>query len=412
MRAEIITIGGEILSGHTLDTNFHVLARFLSGHGIELGRHVTVGDEPEAIRDAMRAAMARAELILTTGGLGGTPDDLTRDVVSGLLGRKLLVRPELLSRFEAAYRGRGLEMPDATRRIACVPEGARLLSNPVGQAPGLWLETAQVTIVLLPGVPAEMRAVLATDLEPLIAARGTGRHSRVFRTVGIGEAALAEALAARGVEGVAFLPGAGQVDIRLTVPAPDPSPEATTRAIAAIREVAGMALFAEEDVSLEAVVGRELLRRGETLALAESLTGGQVGAAITRVPGASAYFVGSAVTYSNDLKRDWLGVSDELLTRFGAVSPETAAAMAGGVRRETASDWGLATTGIAGPGGGTPEKPVGLVCFGLAFPDGEVHTACRRLAGDRSGILERTVVAALDLLRRALAGLPLSRGEK
>ncbi len=408
----IITIGSEILAGHTLDTNFLTLARGLSGIGLEVQRHLTVGDRPDEIRCAVESSMREADLVVVTGGLGGTPDDLTLDVVCGLLGYEIVADEERVARFEAAYQKRGQSLPEAARRIARTPKDAVRLPNPVGQAFGIWFDAPEAIVVLLPGIPAEMEGILTTELIPRLSEMTSGKTAFLFRIVGIGEGHLSESLSARGVTGLSFLPSAGRVDIRMVVPATDPLPDDAKRAVDAIREVAGPALYAEEEITLEEIVGRELTRRQETLAVAESLTGGYAGGAITRVPGASAYFLASAVTYSDESKREWLSVSAGTLERHGAVSAEVAAEMATGVRARAGSDWALATTGIAGPTGDTPTKPIGRVYIGLAYPDGSVHTSGWLFPGRRHGITRRAVIIALDQLRRALLGLPLAEGNR
>jgi nicotinamide-nucleotide amidase len=405
MDVTVITVGDEILSGRTLDTNFHFLAGSLTRLGIGVSRHLTVGDRPSEIRDAIRLAVGSARLVLVSGGLGGTPDDVTIDGAADALGRGVRDAVDLRQELEATYAARGQRIPSTIGRLAREIDGARRLHNPVGQAPGQLIAAAGATVVLLPGVPAELRGIFERSLAPLLAVERGGRTTHVFRTAGIGEGQLSERIGALGISGVSFLPSAGRVDLCLRLP-DAPGDDATAR-IQAVRDAVGDALYAESDETLEEVVGRELARRRERLAVAESLTGGSLGAAIVGVPGASAYFLGSAAAYANALKTLWLGVPEEHFAGPGAVSAEVAYAMADGVRARTGAEWGISTTGIAGPTGGTAEKPTGLVYFGLARPEGRVEVVRRRFTGGRSVVIERTVAAALDLLRRGLFDLPV-----
>jgi nicotinamide-nucleotide amidase len=403
----MVTIGDEVLAGHTLDTNFHYLTRSLGRAGHRMVRHETVGDEADAIADAVGLCMGRADLVVVSGGLGGTPDDITLDAVAAALGRSVRESPEVLARLEAGYASRGQTMPPIARRIARVIEGSEVLENPVGQAPGVWLATDEAVVVLLPGIPAELRGITEGALTEKLRHHPPDHRILTVRTVGLGESVLAQALADRGVVEVAFLPASGMVDICLRVPREDPLPARAAAALEAVRELAGDAIIGDDTDTLEGVVGRALTERAETVACAESLTGGRLGSRIVNVPGASAYFLGSAVTYANALKVEWLGVARSTLDATGAVSPATAREMALGVRVRSGATWALSTTGIAGPTGATPGKPVGLVYMALAGPDDRTHVIGRHFMGSRRQVTDRTVVAALDLLRRALGGLPM-----
>ncbi len=408
MSVAIISIGDELLDGHTLDTNFQHLAAALSGAGHRVTEHVTVGDSSAAINRAMDAVATPGRIVILTGGLGGTPDDVTLDAVGARLGRPPEVDAELHARFESIFAERGRRMSDAAAHIARRIPGTERLENPVGLAPGVLADEGGVRYVLLPGVPRELRAIVETSLLPRLGAGPDGRV-QTFRAVNVGEGEVARSLADAGVSGVSFLPAIRRVDVAVRLPGGPLSPgdeERLARIVAAL----GDHLIGDEHATLEDVCTARLIERGETLGLAESLTGGRIAAAFTRVPGVSRTFLGGQVVYSNDAKVRWLGVSPETLAVHGAVSAETAGEMAAGAARSAGAKWGLSTTGIAGPGGATEEKPVGLVYLGLARPDGSVHVVRRRYLGDRLMIVDHTVADAMDLLRRALFDLPLPAG--
>jgi nicotinamide-nucleotide amidase len=402
----LITVGDEVLRGYTLDLNAHWLTRVLTDAGHRVLRRTTVPDAADAIGAALDDARRAAGLVILTGGLGGTPDDRTLDVVSGHLGLAVEDDLELRDALEAEVRLRGGQRTQAVRRIARRIQGADRLTNPVGQAPGVWIADGETIVVLLPGVPSEVRGIAESSLLPRL---GQGEVEVITRrTVGIGEGALAERLRARGLpEEVAFLPWMGGVDLHLTSPRRGRWPEPVRRAVALIEEVAGDGLLGDATVRLEVRVGDLLRRREETVAVGESLTGGGIGAALTSVPGASDYFLASTVAYANAAKVTALKVRPETIESWGAVSAEVAAEMALGARERAGADWGLSTTGVAGPDGGSDEKPVGLVYLGLALPDGETVTWHRRYPGDRAHITALAVAGALDLLRRGLEGRSL-----
>jgi nicotinamide-nucleotide amidase len=405
MHAVVITVGDEILRGHTLDTNFHYLARQLAAHGMPVTRHASVADNATAIREEIRAAIAERALVLVTGGLGGTPDDITLDAVAAELGREAVEVPELIERFEAWYRTKGREMPKPVRRIARRIEGSELLANSAGQAPGVWLDVHESHLALMPGVPAEMRAIMEGPLAPRIAALSGGRRVHVFRIIGIGEAQLAQSLAERDVDAVTYLPSDGRVDVCLTV---DPGDDHDVEAITAvIRDVAGDAWIGDDRSHLDEVVFDMLRERKTTLAVAESLTGGALGATVVASPGASEVFVGATTAYADEMKMSHLDVKQETLVAHGAVSAETAREMAAGIRARTGAAWGISTTGIAGPTGATDTKPRGLVYVGIAYPDGRVDSVRRVIPGNRAQVIRRTVVLAFETLRRGLLDLSL-----
>lgn len=407
---EILTIGGEILGGRTADTNFFYLARSLRARGLDCGWHTVVGDDRETLSAALEAALSRAAIVVTTGGLGATPDDITRKVIAAVLKRQLVLREDLLDRLAERYASAGRTVPPDLQAQALVPFGAELIDNEAGTAPGLRFRTAEGGLLYaLPGVPHEMERMAERFVLPEIASllRGPLRRERTIRTVGIPEARLAELvgpIAPAGVE-VAYLPRAGTVDLKFAAAGSTGEAERRLAAVvAAARERIGPAVYAEGETDLAEAVGAGLLGRGWTLAVAESLTGGALGARIVSVPGASRYLLGDIVAYADRAKTALLGVPEAWIREHGAVSAPVAEAMAHGARERLSADVGISTTGIAGPDGATESKPVGLVYLGLAWPGGRIAVA-RRWTGGRGNTIERTVNAALDLVRRAAAGL-------
>lgn len=412
MTCEVVSIGNEVLSGRTLDTNFQFLARLLEGAGARVAGHQAVPDEAGAIARALRLAFTRADLVVTTGGLGPTPDDLTVPAVAAALGLGTCLDEDVLAalRNRWARVGRG-GMPANNEQQALIPEGATAWPNPVGSAPGILVESGGKSVVLLPGVPEEMRALARDFLAPFVrSASGTTVEYAVVRTVGIAESVLAERLhdLADLVGGawVAYLPGLGGVDVRVVL-----SGHERARALVAdkvhaiVTERAGEYVYATDDRSLEQVVVDLLVLRGLHLAVAESCTGGLLGGRITELSGASKAFDGGVICYSNESKVALCGVAEATLAAHGAVSEAVARELAAGVALRFGAACGIGVTGIAGPDGGTPGKPVGTVHVAALTPDG-VHHRHLRLFGNRAQVRERSVTAALELLRRRLLGLP------
>jgi len=377
-------------------------------------RRTTVPDRPKAIADAVGAALERTGFVLATGGLGPTRDDLTKHVVAELLGKRLHVDEALLTALEARFRRHGWgPMPAVNRTQAEVPEGATVLPNPRGSAPGLWIEDQGRVVVLLPGVPSEMRGLLVEEVLPRIVARQDAGvrvvRSRTLRTTGVSESALAERVGpledALAPLSLAYLPSLEGVDLRLTawtVP-PEEADRRLAEAGDRLRRELGDHYYGEEDAPLAAAVLALLRARGLRLAVAESCTGGLVEARLTAVPGASDVFTGGVVAYADAVKREQLGVPSEVLETHGAVSEESARAMAAGAARVFGAGCAVAVTGIAGPGGGTPDKPVGTVWI-AALVDGSTTALKRTFPGSREDIRRRSAQAALDLLRRRLIG--------
>ena len=412
MKLEILTIGTELLLGYTVDTNAAELGRAVAAAGAEITRRTTVADRPEAIRAGLAEALDRAGFVITTGGLGPTRDDMTKTVVADLLGKRLVLDEQLLAGLEARFKRLGRPMPAVNRTQAEVPEGATVLPNPRGTAPGLWVEDARGrVVVLLPGVPREMRGLLVEEVLPRLVARHAGEPpvvlSRTVRTTGIAESALAERVGPIEPEiaplTLAYLPSVEGVDLRVTawgLGARDA--EARLAAVVErLRAAVGEHRYGEDAADLTAVVLDALRSGRHRLGVAESCTGGMLAERVTNIPGASATFIGGVVAYADVVKTAALKVPIETLEAHGAVSEQTVCAMAEGAQRLFSADCTMAVTGIAGPGGGTPDKPVGTVWLAA-----RVHTATRAVKrvfpGDRDEIRRRAAQAALDLLRRVL----------
>jgi nicotinamide-nucleotide amidase len=415
MRIEVVTIGDELLLGYTLDTNAAHLARELAAIGVEIVRRTTCGDTAESIATAVREALDRTGAVITTGGLGPTSDDLTKPSIASLFGRRLVLDEAHLSWMRDRWAKRWPErpMPDANVQQAMLPEGARKLTNHHGSAPGIWLEDERGRwVAMLPGVPREMRGMLADTLLPLVRER-LGEvtavvRSRTLRTTGIAESLVADRIASLGGIGdveLAYLPGVDGVDLRLTVRnvGPDDADARLELAATRIRTVMRDAIYGENDSDLAAVVLAACRARHVTLGLAESCTGGMLGARLTAVPGSSDVVYGGVIAYHDSLKRSLLGVPEELLREHGAVSEPVVRAMASGVRAVAKVDAALAITGVAGPGGGTVAKPVGTVWIAMDFK-GEVESRLLNLWGDRDEVRRRAAQAAMELLRRKLLG--------
>ncbi|HEU4401450.1 MAG TPA: competence/damage-inducible protein A [Candidatus Polarisedimenticolia bacterium] len=405
-RAELVAVGSELLEPWRTDSNGSYLSRRLGEIGVALRFRTIVGDVLEDLRDVFRVALGRSDLIVVTGGLGPTIDDLTREALASLLDLPRELDEAIARRIEERFGRHGLPMPPQNRRQAMVPRGAVALPNRVGTAPGLLLRAGGALVALLPGVPSEMRTMVEEQLLPRLGPTGERFVYRVLKIAGLPESEVDRRLeaVARGAGEVAWtiLAAPGQVEIHLRERVAEGRPAAgIERLEREIETVLREDLFGRDDEALESVVGELLKRRGATLGIAESLTGGAIGARITRVPGASRYFKGSVVCYSDEGKVDLLGVRRETLAAHSAVSPEAAREMADGVCARLGATWGLAATGYAGPEGGGPDKPPGTVCLALSGPPAS-RARTLSVPGDRDTVRTRTVQSALDLLRRAL----------
>ncbi|HZY57636.1 MAG TPA: competence/damage-inducible protein A [Rubrobacteraceae bacterium] len=408
--AEIVSVGTELLLGELVDTNTAWLSSRLAALGVSLYRHVTVGDNKERLVTAFKEAASRAGFVLATGGLGPTSDDITNESLGLATRREMIEYPEARRHIEEMFASMGREPTSSNYKQALFPEGSKLIPNPVGTAMGALLESDGTLFVTLPGVPMEMERMFDETLEPLIRERTESTIvSRTLHFSGIGESALAEKVQDfldASDPTVAPLATEGKVRLRITARAAIRR-EAEEKIEPVAEEIFSRLeeyYFGEDDETLESVVGRLLTERGETLALAESCTGGLLAKLLTDRAGSSAYFVEGLVTYSNDAKERLLGVPHELLVEHGAVSEPVARAMAEGARENAGTDYGLSVTGVAGPDGGTEEKPVGLVFVGLSDEEG---TAVERLdlsawRRSREAIRERSADRAFDMLRRRI----------
>ena len=412
MKIEIITVGDELLLGFVIDTNAAHVARELAAIGVEVVRRATVPDDAADIAAAVREALDRTGAVITTGGLGPTSDDLTCSSIAAVFGREMRLDESVLADIEAKFRSFGLTgpMPAGNRQQALVPEGARVLRNRHGTAPGIWLEDDRGRwVAMLPGVPREMRGLLADEVLPILrdsaGADPSVVLSRTVRTTGIGESALAELLGedGRALEGLplAYNPKWAGTDLRLTsraLPLAGAS-SVLERAVARLHARAGKYIYGEDTTDLAAVVLDRLRELGLTLGLAESCTGGLLGARLTAIPGSSDVVRGGVIAYDNELKTRLLGVPPELIAEHGAVSEPVALHMARAVRDVARSDLGVGITGIAGPAGGTPAKPVGLVWVAVSHGS-ETRAFGRVYTGDREEIRLRATQTALDMIRR------------
>ncbi len=411
--AEILCIGTELLLGTITNGNARWIAEQLAVLGVPHLRQEVVGDNRERLMAAVQQASRRCRILITTGGLGPTPDDLTTEAIAAAFATPLQERPEVWADITEKARSRGRELSPSLRRQALLPKGAAVLPNPTGTAAGMiWSPLPGFTVLTFPGVPSEMKAMWQATAAPWLRQAGLSQGvfaSRLLRFWGVAESTLAEQvgdLLTGSNPTVAPYAGAGEVKLRITARAASPQQASTLLAPveAEIRRRAAEACFGADDDSLASVVLAALQRRGESLAVAESCTGGGLGAALAAIPGASAVFLGGVIAYANAVKQGVLGVPAELLERHGAVSDPVAAAMAEGACRLTGAHWGVAVSGIAGPGGGSVEKPVGLVHIAVAGPDG-THSAAVRFGSSRgrSWIQTLTTGEALDRLRRRLA---------
>lgn len=420
MRVGLLAVGDELLDGQVTDTATATLAAALVERGLRLRAAATCGDGVEDIVTALRSLAERVDAVVLSGGLGPTTDDRTREALARWAGVALEPRAELVADLRRWYAGRGRPVPEVALRQAQAPVGAVALANPVGSAPGLRLAGPGALVWAVPGVPSELRAMLDSVVLPELvrgarASSGEAVATRTVRVALAGESFLAALLqpveaSLPGTVSLSYLAGPGEVRIRATSRAQDEA-----RAVAAaeaglgqVREVLGDLVTGPGDEPLEAVVHGLLLARGATVAVAESLTGGLLGAALTGVPGSSRTFRGGMTAYATDLKASLLAVDVDLLARTGAVHPEVAQAMARGVRERLGATYGLATTGVAGPGSqdGHPAGTVFVSVAGEKEAAGKGRTASLALPGSRADVRALTVVHALDLLRRVLAGLP------
>lgn len=416
---ELVTIGDELLLGFTIDTNSAHISRTLAAYGVEIVRRTTVGDDADRIAGAVSEALDRTGAVITTGGLGPTSDDLTKPAIARIFGREMMFDQSIADYLEQRWRARfpGSVFPQSNRSQAEIPVGARILTNRHGTAPGIWLEDEKGRwVAMMPGVPREMRGMLAEELVPAIQSRMRGGEeclvlSGTLRTTGIAESAIADLLGPDflgdpgkelGSLSLAYLPGVAGVDLRVTARGlPRERAKALVEeAMVKLRAVVGAYAYGEGETDLAEVVLERcrVLRLG--LAVAESCTGGMLGERLTSIPGSSDVFLGGVIAYHNDIKREVLGVRQHDLERFGAVSEQVALQMASAVRQRMGADVGVSITGIAGPGGGSVEKPVGLIWVAVDATSAQARRF--HVGGDRDEIRQRAAQAALEMVRRAL----------
>ena len=409
LNAEIIAIGSEMLTPFRIDTNSLWLTERLNAIGVEVRLKTIVGDDEGRLEEAIRDALRRSQIVISTGGLGPTEDDITRKIFARVLKRRLVLHDSILEKIRARFAHRGVPMPAINERQALIMEGATILGNDNGTAPGMMLREGECTVILLPGPPREMRPMYQALVEPVLREHVGDvfilrRKLSIFGLTESGTDELAAPIYTRYTNpSTTILFKNGQIELHLTAQA---GSEAAAQGLldelgGQLEEVLGDVVYSRTDETLEEVVGERLRWRGYTVATAESCTGGLLAGRLTEVPGSSEYFNEGVVTYSNEAKTARLGVPADLIEKHGAVSDEVACAMAKGVRALAQSTFGIGITGIAGPGGGTEEKPVGLVFIALADDEG-VQSIRLTFSGDRHFVRTLSVNAALDLLRRRI----------
>jgi nicotinamide-nucleotide amidase len=411
MNAEIISVGTELLLGDILNSNAQFLAQQFAALGIPHFFQTVVGDNPERLKQAIAIAANRTNLIVFTGGLGPTPDDLTTETIADFFQTPLIEKPEIVEDIRQKFAQRGRMMTDNNRKQALIPEGAEILYNAVGSAPGMiWQPRPNLTILTFPGVPTEMKYMWQEVAIPYLKSQGWGKEiivSRTLRFWGVSESALAEKVSPFfDLKNPTVAPYANYGEVKLRISAKAASQEEARSLITPVEqqlsELAGIDQYGADEDSLASVVGELLKSRDETLSVAESCTGGGLGQMLTRVSGSSDYFWGGIISYDNSVKENLLGVDADAIATQGAVSAIVAEQMAMGVRSKLKTTWGLSITGVAGPGGGTDAKPVGLVYIGLANSEGATRRKYRFGDRGREWVRQVSACSALDQLRRRL----------
>lgn len=409
--ASILTIGEEILYGHILDTNANFISYALSEIGVRVVIHLSVGDRFEDVMDALRIAESKADIILMTGGLGPTNDDITKKCLAAYFNTEIQLNQKVFDDLQSYFQRRGFPFSESNQRQALLPENAEVISNEMGTAPGMWFSKGEKVFISMPGVPHEMEYLMTEKIIPRLGAvfQSSIIYHKVIMTAGIGESWLSEKIAPweRSLpEGIslAYLPSYGQVKLRITAIGHDK--QALLQQVAEckerLKEYIGKYMYGEDGEPIQAAIGRILSSRQETLSLAESCTGGYISHLITSIPGASVYYRGGVLAYGNEVKMKELGVGEDTLSTYGAVSEETVRQMSEGVRQKFNSDYAVATSGIAGPGGGSAEKPVGTVWIAIADRQ---QTVSRKytILKDRMSNIKYASVASLVMLWQRLS---------
>ena len=410
IKAEILTIGDEILYGQITDTNSQWMGTELSNIGVKVVRKTTVGDEEGEVLTALSEAEQRADIILITGGLGPTSDDLTKPCLCKYFNCGLKMNEEALAEVTEFFKSRGRELTEVNRQQAMLPEACEKVTNPIGTAPGMWFSKGKKVFVSMPGVPHEMKKMMSNIILPRLKKEFQTPfiHHKIIRTVGIGESFLSDKISAweKSLPAhvkLAYLPSLGEVKLRLTSSGKSESDlmAESQDLIEKLKPLAGEYIFGYDTDPLEVVIGNTLREKKLTISVAESCTGGYLSHLITSVPGSSEYFLGSMIPYAYEIKMRQLGVKPETLEKYGAVSEPTISEMASVVRARFTTDIGVATSGIAGPGGATPEKPVGMVW--IAYSDKhQTVTKKLQLSKDRMINIRMASVAVLNLIRLSL----------
>lgn len=413
IQAAILTIGDEILYGQIIDTNSSYIAEKLTEAGFSVKKKVSVGDRVHDIKTSLDTLLDEVDILITTGGLGPTRDDMTKEAIANFLGVELVLNKEALAAVTSFFTKRGRELTDINRHQAFLPETCKYIANKNGTAPGMWFDIKGKVLLSLPGVPFEMKALLSESIIPELKrffSPPVITHIMI-RTAGIGESFLAEKIsdweqALPQNISLAYLPEPGQVKLRLTVRGEDDliNRKQAEKECTKLLSLISSYVYATENISLEQALGNLLISRNLTIATAESCTGGMLAGAITSVAGSSAYFLGSTIAYQNAIKKELLGVSEDTLNQFGAVSKQTVREMATGIRTRMGADISIATSGIAGPGGGSPEKPVGTVWIAIADKNG-IQTKKFTFGNQRAINVRLSIVAALNLVRQRILGI-------
>jgi nicotinamide-nucleotide amidase len=411
MKAEILAVGTEILLGDIVNTNSHYISQRLADLGISVYYQTVVGDNEERLYDAYKLAFERANIVIATGGLGPTKDDLTKEIGAKYFGKELVLHEESLDYIKNFFDRLNRPMSEGNRKQAMFPEGSIIVANPNGTAPGCIIEENSKILIMMPGPPKEMTPMFEDSIVPYLQKFSDGvLVSKVLRVLGLGESGMAERVQdiIDNNTNPTVAPYAKDNEAILRITAKGKTKEEAKQLILPIeqeiRSRIGDDIYAEGETTVDAVVGEMLVKRNLTISTAESCTGGLLAGRLINYPGISSVFLEGAITYSNEAKIKRLGVKEETLEKYGAVSEETAREMAAGIAKAAGTDIGISVTGIAGPDGGTEEKPVGLVYLGL-YIKGEVKTKKLSMFGDRQKIRNRTVVSALDWLRRELLNI-------